>query len=109
LLIQAVAGVKPDLVMPKKGERLTTEQVGLLRAWIDQGADWPESASVKLQDKRNHWAFKAPVRPAVPAVKEKERARNPIDNFVLARLEKEKLKPSPEADRATLIRRVSLT
>src|SRR4051794_26724318 len=108
LLILAVAGAKPDLVMPRKGERLTAEQVGLLRAWIDQGANWPENASVKAEDKRNHWGFKAPVRPAVPQVKLKRWSRNPIDNFVLARLEKEKLKPSPEADRNTLIRRLSL-
>ena len=108
LLIRAVAGVKPDLVMPKKGERLTAEQIGLLRAWIDQGANWPESASANVADKRNHWAFKTPVRPLVPALKNKKWARNPIDNFVLARLDKEKLKPSPEADRRTLIRRLSL-
>jgi len=72
LLIRAVAGVKPDFVMPKKGERLTAEQIGLLRAWIDQGAEWPDSASVKLEDKRNHWAFKPPVRPPVPIVKQKK-------------------------------------
>lgn len=108
LLILAVAGVKSDLVMPKKGERLTAEQISLLRAWIDQGADWPESASVKVVDKRNHWAFKPPVRPVVPPVKQKKWVRNPIDTFVLARLEQENLKPSPEADRITLIRRLSL-
>lgn len=108
LLILAVAGAKPDLIMPKKGERLSAEQIGLLRAWIDQGAEWPDSASVKVEDKRNHWAFKSPVRPPVPAVKEKKWARNPIDNFVLAHLEQEHLKPSPEADRRTLIRRLSL-
>src|SRR5262249_55927596 len=61
LLIQAVAGTKPDLLMPKKGEKLSAQQVGILRAWIDQGASWPESASVKVQDKRNHWAFKTPI------------------------------------------------
>jgi mono/diheme cytochrome c family protein len=108
LLIRAVAGVKPDMVMPKKGERLTADQIGLLRAWIDQGADWPDSASVKVDDKRNHWAFKPPVRPPVPAVNHKKWVRNPIDNFVLARLEQEQLKPSPEADRITLLRRLSL-
>jgi mono/diheme cytochrome c family protein len=108
LLIRAVAGVKPDFVMPGKGERLTAEQIGLLRAWIDQGAEWPDAASVKLEDKRNHWAFKPPVRPPVPIVKAKTWVRNPIDNFVLARLEQEHLKPSPEADRITLIRRLSL-
>jgi hypothetical protein len=108
LLIRAVAGVKPDFIMPKKGERLNAMQIGLLRAWIDQGAEWPDSASVKIEDKRNHWAFKPPVRPSVPLVKHEKWARNPIDNFVLARLELEHLKPSPEADRITLIRRLSL-
>ena len=55
----------------------------------------------------NHWAFRAPVRPAVPEIKSRW-VRNPIDSFVLARLQKEKLKPSPEADKNTLLRRVSL-
>src|SRR6185312_13439750 len=109
LMIQLVAGLKgDDKVMPQKGDRLTAEQIGLLRAWIDQGADWPDSASVKVADKRNHWAFKAPVRPPVPVVKNRKWVRDPIDSFVLARLEKEGLKPSPEADRVTLIRRLSL-
>jgi len=108
LMVQLVAGLDKERVMPAKGERLTAEQIGLLRAWIDQGAHWPESASAKITDPRNHWAFKAPVKPPVPAVKNKSWPRNPIDNFILARLEKEKLKPSPEADRVTLIRRLSL-
>jgi len=107
-MIQLVAGLEPDTVMPPKGERLTTAQISLLRAWIDQGATWPETASVKADEKRNHWAFKTPIRPAVPAVKDKRWPRNPIDNFVRTRLEKDKLKPAPEADRATLIRRLSL-
>jgi len=108
LLVHAVAGVKSDFVMPKKGERLSAAQVGLLRAWIDQGANWPDSASVKVENKLDHWAFKAPTRPAPPSVKNSKWVRNPIDNFILARLEKEKLTPSPEADRVTLIRRLSL-
>jgi mono/diheme cytochrome c family protein len=108
LLIQAVGGLKPDLIMPRKGERLSPDQISLLRAWIDQGADWPDSASAKITDSRDHWAFKAPVRPNVPEVKQKRWVRNPIDNFILARLEKEKINPSPEADRRTLIRRLNL-
>lgn len=56
----------------------------------------------------NHWAFQAPVRPALPSIKDKSWVRNPIDHFILARLEKEKLKPSPEADKPTLLRRLSL-
>ncbi|MGZ4972717.1 MAG: DUF1549 domain-containing protein, partial [Limisphaerales bacterium] len=57
---------------------------------------------------RNHWAFKAPVRPALPAVKNQKWVHNPIDRFVLARLELEKLAPSPQADRVTLVRRLHL-
>ncbi len=60
------------------------------------------------EDRPDHWAFKSPTRPALPAVKDGAWTRNPIDRFVLARLEAEGLKPSPEADRTTLIRRLSL-
>ena len=109
LLIHAVAQIRDDLKMPKKGEPLTAEQVGILRAWIDQGAEWPDSLSAAAtQPVTNHWAFKVPVRPKLSAVKSKTWVRTPVDNFVLARLEKEKLKPSPEADRVTLLRRLSL-
>src|SRR5262245_60897765 len=109
LLVQLVSGAVEGKVMPKKGERLNAEQIGLIRAWIDQGAVWPDSASVKLVDKRSHWAFKAPVRPAVPKIRiPKSEIRNPIDAFIVARLEKEGLKSSPEANRATLIRRLYL-
>jgi hypothetical protein len=110
-VIKLVSGLEPDSIMPPRGERLTSGQIGLLRAWIDQGATWPETAvaaAPKMADKRNHWAFKAPVRPLVPEIEKRKWARNAIDQFVLARLEKEKLRPSPEADRITLIRRVTL-
>src|SRR5580765_3111602 len=60
-------------------------------------------AAAERKDPRQHWAFKPPVRPPAPAVKNKLWARNPIDGFVLARLEKEKLKPSAETDKVTLL------
>jgi mono/diheme cytochrome c family protein len=102
-IILRVAGlVKPDEIMPATGERLTAQQIGLLEAWIDQGASWPETG------KKTHWAYVKPVRPELPKVKHSRWLRNPIDAFILARLEAEKLKPSAEADRVTLIRRVSL-
>jgi hypothetical protein len=65
---------------------------------------------VKEKDgnKQKHWAFVAPVKPGLPQVSDKKWGRDPVDSFVLARLEKEKLKPSPEADRVTLLRRLSL-
>jgi hypothetical protein len=107
-LIVRVATAEPDLVMPPKGDRLTAEQIGLLRAWIDQGATWPDHLASPATEKATHWAFLPPSRPAEPPVKEVSWARNSIDRFILARLEKEGLKPSPEADKITLIRRLSL-
>src|SRR6185369_16086158 len=107
-LIQFVSGYPQELLMPQKGERLSPEQIGLLRAWIDQGAKWPEGLDPKnYVNKRDHWAFKTPVSPPVPEVKNKRLVRNPIDNFILARLTGENLSASPEADRVTLIRRLS--
>jgi len=109
LLIHFVGGlVDGKQRMPRKGEPLTAEQIGVLRAWIDQGANWPDSVASAKDPRLEHWAFKTPVRPQTPSVKSKKWIRNPIDAFVLAQLRKEKLKPSPEADRVTLIRRLSL-
>jgi hypothetical protein len=105
-LVHYVAGIDADLKMPPKGERLTAEQVGVLRAWIDQGASWPEEAVAA--DPKAHWAFKTPVRPPLPAVSDPKWVRTPIDAFILARLDKEGLKPSSEADRVTLLRRLHL-
>jgi hypothetical protein len=103
-LLQRVTSQDPDEMMPPKGEKLTDAQVALLRQWIDQGAVWPDDGA---KEKR-HWAYEKPVRPPLPSIKNKKWPRNSLDYFVLERLEKEKLKPSPEADRATLLRRVSL-
>lgn len=87
-----------DLMPPEKSHKvLTAAQKDLLKRWVAQGAEY-----------QPHWAFIAPTRPAPPKVKNSNWVRNPIDQFVLARLEQEKLKPAPEADRRTLARRVSL-
>jgi mono/diheme cytochrome c family protein len=99
-LIALVAGMEKR-VMPPMGARLTAEEIGLLRAWIDQGAEWKQGSTT-------HWSFQKIVRPSVPQVRGDGWPRNPIDNFILARLEKEGIKPSPEADKLTLLRRVSL-
>jgi mono/diheme cytochrome c family protein len=109
LLLQAVTGAKEDLAqMPKKRKPLTPDQIGLLRRWIDEGADWSEPALARAKDPTKHWAFIPPVRPKAPPVANRRWVRNPVDAFILARLEKEKLKPSPEADKVTLLRRLSL-
>ena len=98
-LMQRVMSENPDEVMPppKSNRRLTAEQKELLDRWISEGARY-----------QNHWAFETPVRPPEPAVKTVGRARNPIDRFVLEKLEAKGLHASPEADRATLIRRLSI-
>ena len=109
VLIHAVAHAHPDLKMPMKGNRLSAEQVGLLRAWIDQGVSWPATAVASgRKDPKEHWAFQTPVRPKVAAARDKKWVRTPIDNFILAKLDAEGLKPSPEADRVTLLRRLHL-
>jgi mono/diheme cytochrome c family protein len=103
-LIHFVAGLVDDMVMPQKGGRLSSEQIGLLRAWIDQGAEWPDDGKAKAL----HWSLKPVMRPAVPEIRNpKSEIRNPIDAFILARLQAEKLTLSPGADRRTLIRRLS--
>jgi mono/diheme cytochrome c family protein len=102
-LIHFVAGLDEDMLMPAKGERLTAEQVGLLRAWIDQGAAWPDDGKA-VAAKQTHWSFKPLVRPEAPNV---DGARNAIDGFIFARLRRENLTPSLEADRRTLVRRLS--
>jgi hypothetical protein len=82
---------------PKTGPALPAEQIETLTKWVKQGAKWGR-----------HWAFEKPTRPPLPEVKFAAWPKNPIDRFVLARLEKEGLKPSPEADKYTLARRLAL-
>ena len=98
-LIRLVAGLDRKF-MPPMGAHLTAEEVGLLRAWIDQGLEWTARAP--------HWSFQKIQRPALPAVRDRDWGRNPVDNFILARLEHEGIAPSPEAPKLTLLRRVSL-
>ncbi|HEV8482074.1 MAG TPA: PSD1 and planctomycete cytochrome C domain-containing protein [Blastocatellia bacterium] len=106
-LYQRIAGLTDQARMPMGG-RLDARQIALIKTWIDQGAVWTDEARPKTGEAAQHWAFIAPLRPQPPEIARKHWARNPIDYFVLARLEKEMLSPSPEADRATLLRRLSL-
>ena len=107
-LYQRVAGIGDQARMPMGGEPLPPEQIALIRAWIDQGADWPEGIGAATAEIKTHWAYIPPKRPALPTVGKANWSANPIDQFVLARLDKEGLSPSPEADRSTLLRRLSL-
>ncbi len=130
LLVQVISGTHKDITrMPYKKPPLSAAQITLVRRWIDEGAKAPAN---EVPGSRVHWAFIAPKRPAVPSVQysvtsvQSAKARpdaklntenwmlntspsaHPIDAFIHARLAKEKLAPSPEADRVTLIRRLSL-
>jgi hypothetical protein len=98
-LVRRITSRDPGEAMPppKSGKKLTAREVELLRRWIAEGAAY-----------ERHWAFVPPRRPAVPDVKDAAWCRNEIDRFILARLEREGLKPSPEADREALLRRVAL-
>ncbi len=108
-VIHLVAGLEPDSLMPPKGEPLSSEEIGLLRAWIDQGAAWPETSTTDREPATTHWSFKPVTRPDVPAVSPQDlRIANPIDNFIFAKLAENKLAPSREANRHTLIRRLYL-
>ncbi len=106
-LIQAVRQTG-ELKMPAAGARLKDEQIEILRQWIDQNLPWPEESAARRRPGWDHWAFQPPKRPAEPPVRNSRWVRNPIDRFILARLENKEVEPSPEADRNTLLRRVSL-
>lgn len=111
LLIHLVTGLEEDMQMPPEGHGspLTTDQVALLRAWIDQGAPWPAEADGDPRRVRgqNHWAFQPIVAVAVPE-QDDTWVQNPIDAFILDHLESNGVRPSAEAPRRVQIRRLYL-
>src|SRR6185503_6883766 len=107
-LYKRVAGIGEQARMPMGQKPLDDAQIATIRAWIDQGAEWPDGVGVEIAETRKHWAYIPPQRPPLAKVTNAAWPKNAIDNFVLARLEKEKLAPSPQADRVTLLRRLSL-
>jgi hypothetical protein len=98
-LVVRISSEDPDLLMPPADseKKLTAKQIETLTQWIAQGAKYSD-----------HWAFTAPRRPALPEVKNHAWVKTPIDQFILARLEKEGLTPENETDKATLIRRATV-
>ncbi len=112
LLIQAVGYKDDDLQMPPKGEKLTDQQIADLTEWVRRGAPDPRTAAAKGIAKsyggvgKNHWAFQPVKKPDLPAVQNKDWVKNPVDNFVLARLEANGMTPNSPAEKATLIRRI---
>ena len=109
-IIPRLAALDEDTAMPPKGERLSAAQVGLIRAWIDQGAVWPVSADEvdpRAAQAAGHWSFKPLQRPALPKPKDVAWIKSPLDAFILAKLDAAKLRPAPPATREALLRRVS--
>jgi mono/diheme cytochrome c family protein len=106
LLIKMVSGDKPK--MPKKAAPLTPEQVASLKRWIVQGAAWPTDRTLSERKAQNEtwWSLRPLLRPTVPVRKAAGRVRTPIDAFIFHRLEQRGMRPSAEADRRTLIRRL---
>src|SRR5215467_1741728 len=96
-LIKRVTSQDPETRMPFHAASLSSEQIDLLRRWIKEGAKWSD-----------YWAFVPPRPQALPAVKNEKWIRRPLDRFILARLERENLQPSPEGEKTALLRRVSL-
>ncbi|CAN5898113.1 PSD1 and planctomycete cytochrome C domain-containing protein [soil metagenome] len=118
LLIEAI-GYESFVQMPPRS-KLLDEEIEALTRWVETGAHWPEapegadadpdSPEFDLQARRDaHWSFQPVRRPPLPDVLDEDWPRNPIDHFLLARLESEGLRPAPEADRRTLLRRVSFS
>jgi mono/diheme cytochrome c family protein len=97
-VVRRISSSDPDDVMPPSdsGKKLSPEQIGLIRRWIEQGARWDQ-----------HWAFERPRRHGIPEVGKVDWPRNAIDHFILARLEQQNWSPSPDADKEILIRRVT--
>ncbi len=103
-LYRRVAGIGSQARMPMGGKPLSAAEIALIRDWIAAGAVWPDGVGANVAEVKPHWAYVPPKRPALPALK----TTNPIDAFVQARLAKEGLRPSPAAEKATLLRRLSL-
>ena len=107
-----VVRYEEKIKMPPKTQ-LAPEAVAALTAWVQMGAPWPDGPAVAAKKpspdeaRQRHWSFQPVTNPAIPAVKNPAWAANPIDAFVLAKLEEKNLTPAKQADRRTLIRRVS--
>src|SRR4051812_40731327 len=107
-LVQRITGTVGRMPPSSEGGPPRESEIALIRAWIDQGAAGPPDEKPEA-DPREHWAFKAPVRPALPQLRNpKPEIRNPIDVFLAAEWEKRGLRPQRAADRSVLLRRVYL-
>ena len=102
-LIEVINGSDPDMLMPPKGDPLTSEQVALFEAWIAEGAEWPGQMDAKIEVSTDLWSFQPVVRPEVP-----EGDEDPVDAFLNAKLAEAGVTPNGPADPRALIRRASI-
>ena len=103
LMVQRASSNDPSFMMPPAGKRLAANELALVQAWIDS-----LPRAVKPAATSGHWSFQPVAHIVPPNIQDNKWPRNPIDRFILARIEKDKIAPSPEANRATLLRRVTL-
>ncbi len=108
LLIRRVLGQDDLDRMPLDEEPLSDAEIVALRKWVEQGASWPDGVGAEIAVQHEHWAYRPPQRPALPTVARPDWTLNPLDYFVLAKLEERQWQPAPPADRAVLLRRVYL-
>ena len=107
VLLQRVSTLDEKERMPEEGKPLSAEEIALLAAWIDAGAPYPNDEKAPAAP-ADHWAFQPVTRPPVPEVKDAAWCRNPIDRFILAKLEARGWRPAAEASSAALLRRTHL-
>jgi hypothetical protein len=115
-LIKLISSDKDEERMPSKGRALSASQIDLLKRWIDAGAEWPETVAstniaarsemVVTEEDRQHWSYLPLQSPPLPPVKDARTVRTPVDRFIVARLDENKLKLSPLADARKLVRRI---
>src|SRR3954454_22417553 len=104
-VLKGITSKDDDQRMPQDREPLKPEQIAIINAWIEQGANWPDEASAADAKIEKHWALIPPKRVEPPSVAKSDWVRNDVDRFILARLEKEQITPSPEATKVQLLRR----
>eukprot|EP00913_Durusdinium_trenchii_P013424 g12605.t1 len=106
-LVERITAKDESVRMPPEGKPLTTKEIALIKAWIQQGAGSPKD-ELPQADPKTFWSFQPPVRPAVPKGNHASWVRNPVDAFIAARYREKGLKPNPPADKRTLLRRLFL-
>ena len=112
LLIKAIRYTDPDLKMPPKDKKLSDAQIADITAWVASGAPMPSATNALVRkydfsSARTNWAFRKPIDPPIPVFKSTGKIKSPIDNFLLAKIQDAGLKPTPLADKRTLLRRAT--